>query len=29
MVTHHVHSVAGRADRTAVVSDGEVRLEAA
>jgi ABC-type Mn2+/Zn2+ transport system ATPase subunit len=29
MVTHHVQSVAGRADRTAVVSDGDVRLEAA
>src|SRR3990172_5746561 len=29
MVTHHVHSIAGRADRTAVVSDGRVRLEEA
>ena len=29
MVTHHVHSLAGRADRTAVVSDGRVQLDAA
>jgi len=29
MVTHHVQSIAGRADRTVVVSDGDVRLEAA
>ncbi len=29
MVTHHVHAMAGRADRTAVVSDGRVRLEEA
>jgi ABC-type Mn2+/Zn2+ transport system ATPase subunit len=29
MVTHHVHAMAGRADRTLVVSDGELRLEAA
>jgi len=29
MVTHRVQSIAGRADRTAVVSGGAVRLEAA
>ena len=29
MVTHHVHSIAGRADRTAVVSDGRLQLDAA
>jgi len=29
MVTHHVHSLAGRADRTAVVSGGRVQLDAA
>jgi ABC-type Mn2+/Zn2+ transport system ATPase subunit len=29
MVTHHVHALAGRADRTAVISDGRVRLDAA
>ena len=29
MVTHHVHAIAGRADRTAVVSEGRVRLDAA
>jgi ABC-type Mn2+/Zn2+ transport system ATPase subunit len=29
MVTHHVHSIAGRADRTAVVSGGRVRLDEA
>jgi ABC-type Mn2+/Zn2+ transport system ATPase subunit len=29
MVTHHVQSIAGRADRTAIVSDGRVRLEEA
>jgi len=29
MVTHHVAAIAGRADRTAVVSEGDVRLEAA
>jgi ABC-type Mn2+/Zn2+ transport system ATPase subunit len=29
MVTHHVHSLAGRADRTAVVSDGRLQLDAA
>jgi ABC-type Mn2+/Zn2+ transport system ATPase subunit len=28
MVTHHVHSIAGRADRTAVVSGGRVQLDA-
>jgi ABC-type Mn2+/Zn2+ transport system ATPase subunit len=27
MVTHHIHSIAGRADRTAIVSDGDVRME--
>jgi ABC-type Mn2+/Zn2+ transport system ATPase subunit len=29
MVTHHVHALAGRAQRNVVVSEGEVRLEAA
>jgi len=29
MVTHHVHTIAGRADRTVVVSDGRLRLEEA
>jgi ABC-type thiamine transport system ATPase subunit len=29
MVTHHIHSIAGRADRTAVVSGGRVRLDEA
>jgi len=29
MVTHHVHALAGRADRTLVVSEGRVRLDAA
>jgi ABC-type Mn2+/Zn2+ transport system ATPase subunit len=29
MVTHHVHSILDRADRTVTVSDGRVRLEAA
>jgi zinc transport system ATP-binding protein len=28
MVTHHVHAIAGRADRTVVVSEGDVRLGA-
>jgi ABC-type glutathione transport system ATPase component len=29
MVTHHLHVIAGRADRTAVVSQGRVRLQEA
>jgi ABC-type Mn2+/Zn2+ transport system ATPase subunit len=29
MVTHHVHAISGRADRTAVVSEGRVRLDIA
>jgi ABC-type Mn2+/Zn2+ transport system ATPase subunit len=29
MVTHQIHSIGGRADRTAVVSDGRVRLDGA
>jgi ABC-type Mn2+/Zn2+ transport system ATPase subunit len=29
MVTHHVHAIAGRADRTLTVSEGRVRLDAA
>jgi zinc transport system ATP-binding protein len=29
MVTHHVHALVGRTDRTLVVSDGRVRLDAA
>ena len=29
MVTHHVHTLGGRADRTVVVSDGDVRMDAA
>jgi phospholipid/cholesterol/gamma-HCH transport system ATP-binding protein len=29
MVTHRVDSIAGRADRTAVVADGRVRLDGA
>ena len=29
MVTHHVHAIAGRADRTVTVSEGRVRLDAA
>jgi ABC-type Mn2+/Zn2+ transport system ATPase subunit len=28
MVTHHVHTLGGRADRTLVVSDGDVRMDA-
>ena len=29
MVTHHVHSIRGRADRTVVVSEGRVHLDEA
>jgi ABC-type Mn2+/Zn2+ transport system ATPase subunit len=29
IVTHHVHALAGRADRTLILSDGRVRLERA
>ena len=29
MVTHHVHAIGGRADRTAIVSEGDVRMQAA
>jgi ABC-type Mn2+/Zn2+ transport system ATPase subunit len=29
MVTHHVHAIGGRADRTVIVSEGDVRMGAA
>ncbi len=29
MVTHHIHTLRGHADRTAIVSDGSVRIEEA